>query len=183
VKARGNRLTEEQRAEAIRLLRTGMSNIEVGKQTGMSEGSVRLLKKTMALESAPPAAVAPVEAPAPKPAPAAVAPVEAPAPVVLDSLGRARQLQSKAFALAEAAERDGNHTAAARALRDAGAQALLIARLEKAAALTQDAITLPREEIERAVHNVKERLQTLANVPLTCPDCGREMRIKRVKGE
>ncbi len=159
------------RAEASALRRTGMSYREVAAKVGVSEGSVRKWEKVAA-----PAAQEPDAAPA---APAA----QEPLPAGADALTRARHLQEKYFALAENAERDGNHTAASRALRDAGSQALLIARLEKSARETSDVVTFTRAELAVAQASLNQRMAALATVPLMCEGCAREMRVRSVKGE
>lgn len=165
-------------AEALKLRRTGASYRDIATRVGTSEKTVRNWEKRAK-------AAAPAE---PEPAPlvehVTEDPPAAPAlPLDADALTRAKHLQAKCFEAYEAAQRDGNHTAASKALRDAGAQSILIARLEKGLKSTEDLVSIPRSEVDSLINGVRERVATLARVPLTCPDCGRALRIRAVKGE
>lgn len=189
-------ISDETRAEVERLLDTGMSNLAIARQltergTRISEGSVRLIKKTRnvvkasAPERSVPARVEPEPEPVSEPAPEAD---ETLTRALSSSAGqstlqRTRALFEKATRLVEKAEKDGNHTAAQRAMRDCGQYAILIARLEKAEAETKDTIALSKEDIDRGLKGLSDKLQTLASVPLTCSECGRALRIKATKGE
>ncbi len=170
------RKSAETRAEVIRLRRTGTSYRDIAKRVGVSDASAR------AWVRADDAAPAPAEQAEPEAPPAAELDLT-PLPPDADALARAKHLYDKYVGMATAAERDGNHTAAGRMMRDAGGQALLIARLEKGAAAESDVVKMSRPEIEQAIASVKERLQVLAAVPFACSECGRAVRIKAVKGE
>lgn len=167
----------ETRAEVIRLRRTGTSYRDIAKRVGVSDASARAWVKA---DDAVPATV---EATEPTEAPPAAELDLTPLPPDADALARAKHLYDKYVGMATAAERDGNHTAAGRMMRDAGGQALLIARLEKGAAAESDVVKMSRPEIEQAIASVKERLQVLAAVPFTCSECGRAVRVRAVKGE
>jgi hypothetical protein len=164
--------TDAERQQAVNDRRAGTSYRDLASRYGVTEGAVRKWVKSAPADPAPP----PASLPPPEP-PRFELPRDA------DALTRARLLQERYFALAENAERDGNHTAASRALRDAGAQALLIARLEKGAQQNADLIQMPRAEIDAAIASVRQRLAALGDVPLTCSACGRAMRVQAVKGE
>jgi methylase of polypeptide subunit release factors len=176
------RITPGVRETAERLIGAGMNNLQISARLEISEGSVRNIRKKL---EASKAAHAPTIAPAvPSPQEPPPAPAKRTKRVPdahADTLTRARELFEKSMAIADEATEDGNHQAAQRATRDAGAHAILIARLEKAKTDTQDSVVIPREEVQRLVQSVRERVRTLADVPLLCPDCGRQMRIKAVK--
>jgi hypothetical protein len=176
-------ITPKKRAEAERLIRTGMSNLEISRAVKISDGSVRNIRKRSGADThvADVAQAVPAPAPEPAPAPPTAAPPKRTSDAQADTLARAKDLFEKSMAIAEQAQQDGNHQAAQRATRDAGQHAILIARLEKAKAENQDAVVIPREEIGRAMQGVRDRVRTLADVHLLCPGCGREMRIKQVK--
>jgi hypothetical protein len=169
---------------AKQLLAQGISNNEVARRLDISEGSVRLIKKTMRLDAAPAERAAPE--PPPRPAPVR-APVSEPDPEVplpaRDTLDSLRRLLDKTVKLAEQAERDGNTTAAQRAYRDAVQAMNTLARLDREKSKDTDSIVLPKAEVERALTSVRERVQLLANVPLTCCECGRRLRLAATKGE
>ncbi len=175
------RKSVETRAEVIRLRRTGTSYRDIAKRVGVSDASARAWVK--ADDAAPaPAELPEPELPEPEAPPAAELDLT-PLPPDADALARAKHLYDKYVGMASAAERDGNHTAAGRMMRDAGGQALLIARLEKGAAAESDVVKMSRPEIEQAIASVKERLQVLAGVPFTCSECGRAVRVRAVKGD
>jgi hypothetical protein len=153
------------------MMRTGASNLEISERYGVAEGSVRYMKRNLAL----PAATDPTTAP---PAPDAGAELEG-LELGGDLKVLVRGMISKALAVAKLAEEDRNTTAAAKALRDAiGALPGLI-RLEKADAENVDAVSIPREKIEQEIEAIYTRARTLASVEL-CPRCGCELRMSAV---
>lgn len=160
-------------AKARRLRAAGTSTRDIAAQCKRSPGWVRVVLK----RDVPAPDVEP-EAPAEPP----------PAVPTLDaedalSLEQVTEMLRSARRSAAAAERDGNHGAAQRYLRDATALIVLKARLERVALGQDDAVTLPRAELAAAQQSVRERLQRLAARPLTCAHCGRELRIAIAKQE
>lgn len=95
-----------------------------------------------------------------------------------DSLAYARAMRARSLRLVRDAERVGNHTAAARALRDAGAQAILIARLERAAAQESDVLRISRAQIDEAIAGVYARVAAMLDRPLHCAKCARELSVE-----
>jgi transcriptional regulator with XRE-family HTH domain len=176
-------ISSKKKAEALALKRTGMSYADVAKRVGCSRSAVQTWERRerMALET--PAVAAPVVPPSGGPPDEPPEPPRDVLPADADALTRAKHLQAKLFAQAEAAERDGNHTASTRALTQAGSQALLIARLEKGLRQDGDVVTLQRSEVAAAQQSLTDRLAVLATVRLTCPDCGRDLRVRTAKGE
>jgi hypothetical protein len=164
------------------MLRTGASNLEIAGRYGVTEGSVRYMRKKTALPDAdvPQAAQTAVEPGLTAPA----APSDASADLEGLELGGdlkvlVRGMISKALAVAKLAEEDRNTTAAAKALRDAiGALPGLI-RLEKADAENVDSVSIPRDKIEQEIEAIYGRARTLASVEL-CPRCGCELRMAAV---
>jgi hypothetical protein len=90
-----------------------------------------------------------------------------------------RGLIGEAMRTAKMAADDRNSSAAAKALRDAiGALPGLI-RLEKASAENVDAVSIPREVIDREIEAIYGRARTLASVEM-CARCGCELRMAAV---
>lgn len=166
------RIASGVRAEVERRLRAGVSNREIAKQLGIADGSVRNIARRMREAEV-------TETPAAPEVPAdATAAVDGLA-LEGDLKALVRSMISKALAVAKVAEEDRNTTAAAKALRDAiGALPGLI-RLEKADAESVDAVSIPREMIDREIEAIYARARTLASVEL-CPHCGRELRMAAV---
>lgn len=161
----------EERARRLRA--AGTSLRETAQQCNRSEGWVRLAQKRGRVEAAE---VAP-----PEPGPAEAA-VGAEPEVTVDaedgpSLDQVTAMIRTARRSAAAAERDGNHGAAQKYMRDATALLVVKARLERAQAGQDDAVSIPRAQLAAAQDSVRDRLQRLAARPLTCAQCGRELRM------
>lgn len=175
-KAKRPRIAPGVRVEIERMLRTGASNLEIAGRYGVSEGSVRYMRRKLPAECPSSDVAAIADAPAPP----------APDGGELEGLELGGDLKvlvrgmiSKALAVAKLAEEDRNTTAAAKALRDAiGALPGLI-RLEKADAENVDAVSIPRDLIEQEIQAIYGRARALASVEL-CPRCGCELRMAAV---
>lgn len=171
---RGVRIPGPVRAEIERLLRTGASNLEIAGRHGVSEGSVRNIRKRIAAaESAPEVDQAPAElTPAHADAPDAASPEAA--------LAQVDQMVADLRQLATTAKADGNSTAAGKAMRDAANLMNLRDRLRKAAqASAGDVVTIPRELIDGKIERIYRRMRTLASAEM-CPRCGCELRMAAV---
>lgn len=166
--------------ERARLLRSkGTSLRETAQQCKRSEGWVRLAQKRGRIEAAeaPEAEPESVERGGGPTSPPVVEP-----DVTVDaedgpSLDQVTAMIRTARRSAANAERDGNHGAAQKYMRDATALLVVKARLERAQAGQDDAVSIPRAELAAAQEAVRERLQRLAARPLTCEQCGRELRM------
>lgn len=186
-KAKRPRIAPGVRVEIERMLRSGSSNLEIAGRYGVAEGSVRYMrKKTLVPEPSALAPDAAVSTSADETAPPEPTLPTPDASAALDGLELGgdlkvlvRSMISKALAVAKVAEEDRNTTAAAKALRDAiGALPGLI-RLEKADAENVDAVSIPREMIDREIEAIYGRSRTLASVEM-CPRCGCELRMAAV---
>lgn len=179
VKSKRPRIAPGVRVEIERMLRTGASNLEIAGRYGVAEGSVRYMRKKLnAVPSADDSIADAPTAPDMPHAPDAGAELEG-LELGGDLKVLVRSMISKALAVAKLAEEDRNTTAAAKALRDAiGALPGLI-RLEKADAENVDAVSIPREIIDREIEAIYGRARTLASVEL-CPRCGCELRMAAV---
>ncbi len=190
------RKSDARRAEAVHLASKGLTTREVAatlrkkhRGEGFSEAWVR--KVVAASDAAPPSEPPPSEPPPPAApaAPVASAPSASPEDAESDDvLEMARRIAAEQRAVARDAKADGNHTAAQRALKQAGDAANLIARLEARRSGADDVVTIPRAELERARQAMHERVAALVDDLLrtggvVCSHCGRELRIAIAKGE
>jgi transposase-like protein len=103
---------------------------------------------------------------------------EAPLEETFDSLAATRRMLRNAQELAAQAQREGNFTAAQRAMRDAAELMRLVARLEKIETADEDVLRISRAEIAQARESVFARLETLRARGLRCPQCDRELSIE-----
>lgn len=173
-KTKRTRIAPGVRAEVERRLKTGASYREIAAQLGVADGSVRKIKKQMSVDT-----LTPLETDS-----GAVTPADAAADVdglalEGDLKGLVRGIINRALGVAKEAEKDGNTTAAAKALRDAVNALPGLIRLEKAEAENVDAVSIPREKIDPEIEAIYGRARTLASVEL-CPQCGRELRMAAV---
>lgn len=187
-KKRGPRIPPQVRAEVLRLLAAGISSREVARRTGVSYGSVRNIRAAAEAQAA--SAPADPEAPALDPQAPDLIP-DAPELTAADAgiaddaspeaaLAQVNRMIADLQQLAASAKADGNYTAAARASRDAAGLMPLKARLRLAVEQgSGDAVTIPREQIDREIEAIYGRARTLASVEL-CPHCGRELRMAAV---
>lgn len=178
------------RAEAMRLVRSGVSNLEIATRLDIAEGSVRYMRKQH--EAAGAAA-----APAVDPVVDALSTPRVDAPedtteltaadvgIPADASPEAAYAQVQAMiadcrAVAAEAKKDQNWTAASKSMRDAAGLMPLAGRLRLAIeAGSGDAVTIPREKIESEIEAIYGRTRTLATVEL-CPHCGCELRMAAV---
>jgi transposase-like protein len=182
-KAKRARIPPEVRAEALRLARSGVSNLEIANRLGIAEGSVRYMRKKAEASTRVEDAFAVPELQSPEPAAESS---DASVDAAIDGLELGgdlrvlvRGLIGEAMKTAKMAADDRNSSAAAKALRDAiGALPGLI-RLEKASAENVDAVSIPREIIDREIEAIYGRARTLASVEL-CPRCGCQLRMAAV---
>jgi hypothetical protein len=173
-KTKRPRIAPGVRAEAERRLRTGVSYREISAQLGIADGSVRAIKKALdSKEPTPPTTDAVPEIP-----PDAAAAVDGLA-LEGDLKSLVRGIINRALGVAKEAEKDGNTTAAAKALRDAVNALPGLIRLEKADAENVDAVSIPRALIDSKIEAIYGRIRTLASVEM-CPHCGRELRMAAV---
>jgi hypothetical protein len=165
----------------MRLVRSGVSNLETANRLGIAEGSVRYMRRKA--EAAQTTLDPVVEAlSVPKAETAADAGVDA----AIDGLELggdlrvlARTLIGEAMKTAKMASEDKNASAAAKALRDAISALPGLIRLERASAENVDAVSIPREVIDREIEAIYGRARTLESVEL-CPRCGCELRMAAV---
>jgi transposase len=95
----------------------------------------------------------------------------------------ARRLLKKTLKIVASAEREGNYTAAQRALRDASASITpLIARLEKLYGDDDSVIRIPRADVERLMLGMRDRAAAICDRPLLCAACSRELSIAWSEG-
>src|SRR5690606_1113331 len=94
-----------------------------------------------------------------------------------DSLAQLKRMQREMQAMARQARQEGNYTAAQRAMRDAGALAPVIARLEKVAADESDVLRISRAEIDRTMVDLEARIKAMLDRPLMCAECSRKLSI------
>jgi transposase-like protein len=103
------------------------------------------------------------------------APPAADAASDVDTLEMARRSWRECLARARAAEAEGNHTAAQRSGRDAAAWAVLVARLEKTAAVDADVLRISRAEVDEAMAGIRTRVESIVSRPLLCAHCSRAL--------
>jgi len=180
------RLVDEKYAKARRLRATGMPPRHIATMLKVSEAWVKKATKDIRPGSVPaeadePAPETPRELPPPPPAP----PPEPPRPKAVDgprtaegALQLAYQSYDDALELARKAKEDGNTSAAARAQGLMQTALDTIRKLQKGLEQDTDTVSWPRDAHARAMQSVRERVQALCNVPLQCPDCGRELRVR-----
>lgn len=96
-----------------------------------------------------------------------------------DTLTTVRAMSRNMKVMARRAERDGNHTAAQRYMRDAAGLVPVIARLEKLAGEEGEILKVSKAQIELAMKGVRDRVETLTARPLLCADCGCKLSIQQ----
>lgn len=177
------RIPPEVRAEAMRLVSSGVSNLEIAHRLGIAEGSVRYMRKKAEADTQDPV----VEAlSVPRVSTGEGPPADAGVDAAIDGLELggdlrvlARSLIGEAMKTAKMASEDKNASAAAKALRDAISALPGLIRLEKASAENVDAVSIPRALIDQELQAIYGRARTLASVEL-CPRCGCELRMAAV---
>ncbi len=92
-----------------------------------------------------------------------------------DCLAYARAMRASQIRNAKIAQREGNHTAAQRNMRDASGMALLIARLERDARDDSGILRLSVAELEQDTAKARELLVAICDRPLLCAKCSREL--------
>lgn len=95
-----------------------------------------------------------------------------------DTLATLRSMLRRTLRLARESQAVGNHTAAQRAMRDAGGLTNTIARLERAAAQESDVLRISRAQIDEAIAGVYARVETMLHRPLHCAKCARELSVE-----
>jgi hypothetical protein len=177
------------KAAALALLAKGVSTREAQAQlrkrfrNNVGEGTLRgWVKAAGAEDSAPPSVPLP-DAPTAEPIPD-VAEID----TDLDTYEHVVREIAAAKRRAKLAADDGNHTAAQRAGGDVVKYTLLKARLDKERKGSDDAVMIPRADLERAKRSMQERVAALAadlerTGGLVCNHCGREIRIALAKGD
>jgi hypothetical protein len=78
------------------------------------------------------------------------------------------------------AQDEGNTREAARLMRDAGEQLILLARLEKEQRASTALIGVTPEEYAKIEQALADRMALLETVPITCAECGRKLRAAKV---
>jgi transposase-like protein len=167
------------RENAIALLERGGTLRSVARQLEISHSTIKRWADEVGGVAAIHARVAASRA---TPAPAA-APVVAPAPAVGDGLSKLREVRDMYLELAANAHRAGDYTLEARALRDAGKAANDVARIEASLSGEDDDIVIHRADLERAQESLAERLRTLADRPIVCARCSRELVREAAEGK
>ncbi len=152
------------RAEAIAAARRGIPHTEIARVAGVQARTIGRWVAEVAKE--------PASTPQPARAPEPELPSSALPGGTLDTM---RQMLADTIAQSKAAKADGNHTAAQRAMANATALANTIARLEKNMADNADELRISRAEIDEARATVRARLTALAERPILCADCGKEL--------
>ncbi len=158
---------KETKAEAVDAARRGIPHAEIAKVAGVQPRTIgRWLSEADA-------------APTPKPETAPDAtPEPEPEPVLIgDTLDLMRGMLASTITQSRAAEKDGNHTAAQRAMANATALTNTIARLEKNKEDNADELRIPRAAIDDSRELVRARLMALAERPMLCADCGKKLSI------
>lgn len=167
-------ISAETRAEALRLLASGVPQREVARLCGISKGTAANLAKAAKAVPAAPAPASPLT-------PAAPAEARPSARQGARAEEVTRHAVDHALELAERSAADGNLAAAQRFTRDAIAAAHDLARIEREQrAGSQYAVQLTHAQIEAAKTQITERMATLAAAPLTCRECGRKLRMAAV---
>ncbi len=160
----------ETKREAVDAARRGIPHAEIAK---VAKVQPRTIGRWVTEADA-----APAPKPAPDPDPDPDSEPETPVPALTgDTLDLMRGMLASTLAQSKAAERDGNYTAAQRAMAVATALTNTIARLEKNKADTADELRIPRSEIDEAREMVRARLMALAERPILCADCGKKLSI------
>jgi transposase-like protein len=179
------RIAPEVREEALRLVRSGVSNLEIAKRLGIAEGSVRYMRRQTDAAAIPDPVVEALSVPRVEHPPHEVELEPADVGIPADASPEAALAQVDLMIadlnrLASEAKKDTNYTAAARASRDAANLFPLRDRLRKAVqAGSGDAVTIPREKIDAEIEAIYGRARTLASVEM-CPRCGCELRMAAV---
>lgn len=182
-KSKRPRIAPEVREEALRLVRSGVSNLEIAKRLGIAEGSVRYMRRQTDAVAAPDPVVEALSVPRAEQPPAELKPEDVGIPADASpeaALAQVDLMIADLNRLASEAKKDTNYTAAARASRDAANLFPLRDRLRKAVqAGSGDAVTIPREKIDAEIEAIYGRARTLASVEM-CPRCGCELRMAAV---
>jgi transposase-like protein len=175
-KAKRPRIAPDVRAEALRLVRSGVSNLEISNRLGIAEGSVRYMRRQVDADTSVADALA-----VPKAEPTAPELEDASADASPEAaLAQVDQMIVDLRKLADVAKQDTNYTAAAKASRDAANLMNLRDRLRKAVQTgVGDAVTIPRDQVESRLEKIYARMRTLASVEM-CPRCGCELRMAAV---
>lgn len=196
------KFSEKFKAEALRLLGTGLSvaatqaqlakkfkGVHVG--DGTLRGWIRVAAVPRKRAPALDVEYVPESEPLPPAPPNTSTPAVEPeddAAGDLDVYAQTRRQLITAQRRAEEASRDGNHTAAQRFSKQAVESLLLLARLDKDRKVDTDAVSIPRAEFDQADRTARDILARLrADIArtggLVCSNCGRELRIALAKGE
>jgi hypothetical protein len=168
-------------ALAVSGIRAGSSYRDVAEVAGVSAATVKRWVDAAAQAPAAPAVPADVQARARRLVERTSAPDVDDGPDPLegvdpnDSLAYARAMRAAAIRNANIARREGNHTAAQRAMRDAAGMAPLIARLERDAREDTGILRLSVAELEQDTLRARERLEAMCERPLLCAKCSREL--------
>lgn len=154
-------LGEEQRAEVVRLARSGMSHRAIARRFGISAPTVAKYV----------AAAPPVELHAAPPGDLAAAAIDPSASTVEIARALLRHA-SEGLTIAQA---NGDASLAQRCNRDAATATLLIARLERERRDEADVIRIPRAELEQAMESVREKAAAICARPMLCSACSRNL--------
>jgi hypothetical protein len=167
-------------AEAVRLVRAGSSTRDVAEAIGVTATTIQRWVAA-APPPAAPAVPADVQARAARLVERAPAtePDDGPDPLEgvdpNDGLAYAKAMRAAAVRNATIARREGNHTAAQRAMRDAANMAPLIARLERDARSDEGVLRLSVADLEQDTQKARELLVAICDRPLLCAKCSREL--------
>lgn len=163
----------EIKATALEAIASGASTRDVAAMAGVSYMTISRWAKAAGVAPAnpapPPRAHRPTKSEPPTPV--------APPPADMPTIDRVRSTITKLHAVADAAAAVGNHKAAQQSHRDAGAQMLLLARLEKLETKDSDVIRVSRADVSDAMSSVRARVQAMAARPLLCAHCSKELSI------
>ncbi|HVW25071.1 MAG TPA: hypothetical protein VHC69_06845 [Polyangiaceae bacterium] len=163
--------SSEARAEARRLRDAGLSLREIAERVGFSHVSVAKWLAVPEAVDVPPAVVAP----APLLSPLDVTPDGAEPLDLASTLEFVKESMRNSRNIADEARKVGNFSAAQRATRDVAAFSAIVARLEKQAVADEGSVRYSREDIDRAIAGVRERVASLVARGLRCQDCGRKL--------
>lgn len=174
----------EVRERAYDLIQQGRPHVEIARELGLSEATIRKWRREIQSEPAyapvSPAVQGRLALAASVALPRAPAPDEpASVPVDLDDIeGTLSRFVQTATQNAEAAARDGNHTAAQRGMKDASNLALALIRHKRQVREQSENIVITREELQSTERTLRDRVGALLEKPLVCARCSREIAIE-----
>jgi hypothetical protein len=179
------RIANDVRDKARQLRGTGMPPRDIAKICKVSEAWVKKICRDITPGKPVPADPDPrrggyAEAPPPlqRPAePEATATASATPRTAEGALHLAYASYDNAAELAKQAQQDGNTTAAARAQALMGGALEQIRKLTKQTEGDSDVVSWPADVHRAAMQSVRERVQTLCDVPLMCTQCQRAFRV------